>query len=140
MFARAAIRGRRPDTVAVGLALACVLAVFAGGCAGGRGTGAGAGANPLDGGVQDDEIEILVRNDNFSQVTVYTARGRAFRRLGVVAGKGEATFSTEWYLPDIQLRVKFLAGPDFYTDVLPVSPGELLELIIPARQSEAPGA
>lgn len=136
MFARAAIRGRRPDAVAVGIALACALAAFAGGCAGGR---ADAGANPLGGGVQDDEIEILVRNDNFNQVTVYTARGRAFRRLGVVAGKGEATFSTEWYLPDIQLRVKFLAGPDFYTEVLPVSPGELLELIIPARQSQAPG-
>lgn len=88
----------------------------------------------MGGGGLGDEIEILVRNDNFSQVTVYTARGRAFRRLGIVAGKGEAAFTTEWPLPDIQLRVKFLAGPDFYTETLPVSPGEVLELIIPARQ------
>ena len=123
------MRGRRRDAVLVGLALACVPAVFAGGCAGSR-----AAANPFGGGGQDDQIEILVRNDNFSQVTVYTARGRAFRRLGVVPGKGEAAFTTEWPLPDIQLRVKFLAGPDFYTESLPVSPGEVLELIIPARQ------
>ena len=80
-----------------------------------------------------EEIEILVRNHNFSQATVYTARGGASQRLGIVPGKGEATFKTRWPLPDIQLRVKFLAGPDILTETLPVGPGELLELILPAR-------
>ena len=82
---------------------------------------------------ESEEIEILVRNQNFSQATVYTARGAASHRLGIVPGKGEATFRTRWPLPDIQLRVKFLAGPDFLTETLPVGPGELLELILPAR-------
>lgn len=80
-----------------------------------------------------EEIEILVTNHNFSQATVYTARGGASQRLGIVPGKGEATFRTRWPLPDIQLRVKFLAGPDILTETLPVAPGELLELILPAR-------
>ena len=94
----------------------------------------GATGNPMDRGSREaEEIEILVRNLNFNQATVYTARGGSSRRLGIVPGKGEATFKTSWYLPDIQLRVKFLAGPDFFTETIPVSPGELLELIIPSR-------
>ena len=117
---------------ALGLRLAAwalALALASAGCGAGRSTG-----SPLEGSAgESDEIEILVRNDNFSQVTVYTARSGAYRRLGIVPGKGESTFRTEWYLPDIQLRVRFLAGPDFFTERLPVSPGELLELIIPAR-------
>lgn len=65
---------------------------------------------------------------------MYTTRGGgSFRRLGTVAGKGEATFTIQWRLPDIQLRVTFLAGPEILTERLPVSPGELLELNIPAR-------
>ena len=80
-----------------------------------------------------EDIEILVRNNNFSQATVYTVRGGASRRLGIVPGKGEATFQTRWPLPDIQLRVKFLAGSEFLTETMPVGPGELLELIIQAR-------
>ncbi len=90
--------------------------------------------NPLARDAREaEQIEILVRNLHFSQATVYTARGGASRRLGIVPGKGEATFKTSWYLPDIQLRVKFLAGADFLTETLPVGPGELLELIIQSR-------
>jgi len=79
------------------------------------------------------EIEIVVRNGNFNQVTVYTVRSGAQRRLGIVGGKAEATFRTGWDYPDLQLRVKFLAGPDYFTETLPVSPGETLELFIPPR-------
>lgn len=88
----------------------------------------------MEGDPQDsEEIEILVRNNHFSQATVYTVRGGASMRLGIVPGKDEATFRTRWPLPDIQLRYKFLAGPDFVTETIPVGPGELLELIIQAR-------
>ncbi|MYA11714.1 MAG: hypothetical protein F4087_15090 [Gemmatimonadetes bacterium] len=80
-----------------------------------------------------EEIEILVRNNNFSQVTVYTARAGSGRRLGIVPGKGEATFKVRWTLPDIRLRVRPLAGREFYTETLSVAPGELLELVIPPR-------
>lgn len=121
--------GARPAAWALALTLTLVLA--SAGCGAGRSMG-----SPLDdnAGAESDEIEILVRNDNFSQVTVYTSRSGAYRRLGIVQGKGESTFRTEWHLPEIQLRVRFLAGPDYFTERLPVSPGELLELIIPARE------
>ena len=89
--------------------------------------------NPFDERVQDDEIEILVHNLNFSQVTVYTARGGSGKRLGIVPGKGEATFKLRWFLHDIRLRVKPLAGNDFYTETITVAPGELLELVVPSR-------
>ncbi|MYE18246.1 MAG: hypothetical protein F4Y07_17380 [Gemmatimonadetes bacterium] len=83
--------------------------------------------------MEGDEIQLLVRNLNFNQVTVYTARGASVRRLGIVPGKGEATFRMNWHLPDIQLRVKELAGDDYLTETLPVSPGDFLELILPIR-------
>ena len=90
--------------------------------------------NPMDPATMEgDEIQLLVRNLNFNQVTVYTARGASVRRLGIVPGKGEATFRMNWHLPDIQLRVKELAGDDYLTETLPVSPGDFLELILPVR-------
>ena len=90
--------------------------------------------NPLDPATMEgEEIQLLVRNLNFNQVTIYTARGGSVRRLGIVPGKGEATFRMRWFLPDIQLRVKELAGDDYLTETVPVSPGEFLELILPVR-------
>ena len=113
-----------------GLALALLFATT-GACAGAR----GATGNPLDAAAgEGEDIELLVRNLNFHQVTVYTARGgSSLRRLGTVPGKGEATFTMRWHLPDIQLRVRELAGEEYFTETIPVSPGELLELIIPVR-------
>jgi len=97
-------------------------------------TANGARTNPMEGDPRgSEEIEIQVQNNHFSQATVYTARGGASIRLGIVPGKGKATFRTRWPLPDIQLRVKFLAGSDFLTETMPVGPGEVLELIIMAR-------
>lgn len=102
------------------------------GCA--TGDTARATDNPMDPATMEgDEIQLLVRNLNFNQVTVYTARGASVRRLGIVPGKGEATFRMNWHLPDIQLRVKELAGDDYLTETLPVSPGDFLELILPIR-------
>lgn len=90
--------------------------------------------NPIDGvDRRSNEIEIIVQNLNFNQVTVYTHRGATSQRLGIVQGKSEATFETDWYHPDIQLRVKFLAGEDLVTPAQSVGPGEILELIIPPR-------
>ncbi len=112
--------------------MAVVLAaVLLGGCAGSRGMD----ENPFTAVLAEaSEIEILVRNYNFNQITVYTSRsGGSMRRLGTVPGKGEATFRTRWHLPQIQLRVRELAGDNYFTETLPVSPGDLLELIVPGR-------
>lgn len=89
--------------------------------------------DPFEERARAEEIEILVRNLNFSQVTVYTARGGSGQRLGIVPGKGEATFRLRWTLPDIRLRVRPLAGREFFTETITVAPGELLELVVPVR-------
>ncbi|MGI9626280.1 MAG: hypothetical protein ACR2QM_05545 [Longimicrobiales bacterium] len=92
-------------------------------------------ANPLDeDGRRSNEIEVIVQNQDFNQVTVYTARGASYKRLGIVQGKSEGTFKTDWHYPDIQLRVKFLSGPDLITSRQGVTPGETLELIIPVHR------
>ena len=111
------------------LAAAALVALSAG-CAGNRSPD-----NPMVAALEaNSEIEILVRNLAFNQVTVYTAQnGGLVNRLGVVPGKGEATFTVRWHLPQIQLRVKQLAQGEFVTETLPVGPGELLELIIPSH-------
>ncbi len=120
-------------TSAAALLLAALGPALLGACAWG-GTGF---RPPGEASAGYEEIEILVRNANFNQVTVYTVRSGAQRRLGIVAGKDEAVFKTDWNYPDLQLRVKFLAGPDYFTETLPVSPGERLELTIPARSQSA---
>ncbi len=101
------------------------------GCAGAGGSTPG----PWAGSVSraSDEVEIVVQNLNFSQATVYAFRGGDVRRLGIVAGKSEATFRTPWHMSDIRLRVKLLAGSGFLTERIAVSPGEILELIIPSH-------
>ena len=113
------------------LLFASLLAVGPAGC---MGTG-GRADNPLEEGRADtEEVELLVRNQNFSQATIYISPEHGSRRLGTVGGKSDATFKFPWHLPHIQLRVKFLAGREFLTETLAVSPDDLLELLLPASQ------
>ena len=86
------------------------------------------GGNPLAEGDRSErrEIELLVRNQNFNQATIYLGG----RRLGMVGGHSEATLKFDWPYSYIQLRIKFLAGDEFLTETMSVSPGELLELVI----------
>ena len=79
---------------------------------------------------RSNEIFIEVRNQDFLDATVYTARGQSLRRLGLVTGKTERTFRTEWIHMDIQLLVRLIGGRSFRTETTPVSPGETIELII----------
>lgn len=111
------------------LFLAVLFATGLTGCAGTR----GGSENPMEAGGDGPEmVELLVRNDNFNQVTVYTSPEHGSRRLGVVSGKGKATFRFEWHLPYLQLQVRLLAGSTVLTETLSVGPDDRLELIIPA--------
>ncbi|MXW16093.1 MAG: hypothetical protein F4139_06570 [Gemmatimonadetes bacterium] len=83
---------------------------------------------------ETEEVELLVRNHNFSQATIYIAPQHGSKRLGIVSGKSDATFKFQWHLPHIQLRVKFLAGREILTETLAISPDDLLELQLPASQ------
>ena len=108
--------------------IAALVATVLAGCMG----TSGRADNPMEEATPESrEIELLVRNNNFSQATIYTSPAYGgTRRLGVVGGKSEATLKFEWALSYIQLRIKFLAGSQVLTESLPVFPGELLELII----------
>ena len=110
---------------------AAVVAVALAGC---RGTGARGDGPPDQRESEEAEIELLVRNDNFSQATIYLAPEFGTRRLGIVNGKSQTTLKFKWHLTHIQLRVKFLAGSEILTDRLTVSPDDLLELQLPAGQ------
>ena len=108
---------------------AALLATVLSGC---MGTG-GRADNPMEQGAREpEEIQLLVRNNSFNRVTVYTSREHGSRRLGVVNGKSRATFRFEWHLPYIQLRIKFLAGSTILTETLSVGSNDLIELMIPA--------
>ena len=110
---------------------AALLATVLSGC---MGTG-GRADNPMEQGAREpQEIQLLVRNDNFNRATVYTSPEHGSKRLGVVNGKSKATFRFEWHLPYLQLRIKFLAGSTVLTETLSVDSEDLLELIIPAVQ------
>ena len=78
------------------------------------------------------DIVIKVRNDNFNQATVYLSEDYGSRRLGIVRGKGEATFRLTWYLPEIQLRIRFLAGGQVLSQPWTVNSGEVWTFVIPA--------
>lgn len=104
----------------------------AAGLAGCMGTG-GRSDNPLaEGATGKEVIELLVRNDNFHQATVYTSPEHGSKRLGIVNGKSKATFRFEWHLPYLQLRIRLLAGSTVLTETLSVDSDDRLELIIPA--------
>lgn len=83
-------------------------------------------------GEEGSEVVINVRNDNFNQATVYLSQDYGSRRLGIVSGKGEATFRLTWYLPEIQLRIRFLAGGEVLSQPWTVGSGEIWYFIIPA--------
>lgn len=83
-------------------------------------------------GDEAEEVVITIRNDNFNQATVYTAPDYGSRRLGVVRGKSEATFRLNWHLPEIQLRMRFLAGGEILSQIWSVGSGERWIFVIPA--------
>lgn len=78
------------------------------------------------------EVVIVVRNDNFNQATVYLSPDYGARRLGIVRGKSEARFKLDWYMPEIQLRIRFLAGGEVLSQPWTVGSGEVWTFIIPA--------
>ena len=128
--ARFGERGGRAQSIrSLSLLSAALVAIASAGC---LATGT-RGGNPL---AEDDrserrEIELLVRNQNFNQATVYaSASGGSSRKVGVVGGHSQATLKFDWPFSYIRLRIKFLAGDQVLTETMPVFPGELLELVI----------
>ena len=109
--------------------LAAALALFPAACQSGRDL-----SNPFREGGRargSEDVTFFVTNLAFADATLYTIAGGARRRLGRVTGKQEATLTMSLGYPmDLQVEIDLLAGPTCYTSLIPVNPGDDLELII----------
>jgi hypothetical protein len=89
------------------------------------------GTNPFGGSPQDLSVRIVAINHDFSDVTLTAVGNGVRRRLGVLTGKGEATYTIPWSIPGpLQIEITVLAAGSCTTPELFVDPGELLELQI----------
>jgi hypothetical protein len=58
--------------------------------------------------------------------------------LGQVGGNAQRTFQVDWRgLDEIRVRMEFLAGADYETNRVDVSPGEQIYLMIPSEPRNA---
>lgn len=89
--------------------------------------------NPFDQrGNQSGRIRIVVDNQNFNDVRVYAVTTGGRRTLGQVGGRSNATFQMDWrQLDEIRFRLEFLAGDNYETPRLNVSPGDAVDVYIP---------
>ncbi|MGH7129295.1 MAG: hypothetical protein ACREIV_12055 [Planctomycetaceae bacterium] len=87
-------------------------------------------SNPPPGG---DEITVSVDNRNFYDATVYVRWQSNRQRVGVVTGHARGTFTVPWRSPQIQVEVELLAGGRLGGDRVSVSPGDAVEVEVPAQ-------
>jgi hypothetical protein len=84
------------------------------------------------------QMRINVDNQNFNDVRLFsfTTRGRIL--LGKVGGNAQRTFQVDWRgLDEIRVRMEFLAGDDYETNTVNVSPGDQIYLVIPSEPRNA---
>ncbi len=104
----------------------CLLGGFAGACAGSPRV-----TNPFDrSDAAAGVIRIDVVNNNFNEATV-RAVSRAERRLGIVPGNGQESFTLAWPVADdLRIHIDVLAGGKFTTNRVSVSPGDRVYLTV----------
>jgi hypothetical protein len=76
-------------------------------------------------------VQLQIHNDNFNDARIYAHWGSQRQRLGTVTGKTLETFEFAWRPQDFRVQVDFLAAGGFITDILLISPGEVVYLQIP---------
>jgi hypothetical protein len=82
-------------------------------------------------GAQDGRIRIVAINNDFNDATLTAVSYGERRRLGVLTGKSEATYTIPWTISGpLQIEISLLAAGSCLTPELYVDPGELLELQI----------
>ena len=83
-------------------------------------------------------VRIIVQNMNFSDARLYTHTRGGRKQLGIVGGKQDAEFELDWPLPEpLQIEINLLAGPQCFTQSVPVDPGDVLELQISSVFSQS---
>lgn len=115
-------RLRRPALLPVVL---LALSLLVQGCAGNYGN------NPFQGEAGRNAIQVTVRNQNFSDASVWAIwRAGSRVRLGSVTGNSSRTFSTPWRGSVIQFEVDFLGGREYRTPTYPVNQSDHLQLTL----------
>jgi hypothetical protein len=72
-----------------------------------------------------------VENQNFYDATVFAlARSGEQRRLGIVTGNSEGTFTFRWVQDELRVIIRLLAGGSTATEPILVNPGDSLNLVI----------
>ncbi len=83
----------------------------------------------------EERVTIVVDNQNFYDATVYLRWYSDRRRLGNVTGYTKKEFDTTWHGPEVQVEVDLLAGGTYRGDQVSVSPGETVQVELPANLS-----
>ena len=87
--------------------------------------------SPFSGGGAREEIRIEVLNLNFNDATLWAIGDGRRRRLGVVIGKQDATFTIPWRITQtLAIEIDLLAGVRCTTRELTTSPGDIIEVQI----------
>lgn len=129
-FSCASLRRASRHACGMGLAVAVVLLV---GCAGGR------TASPFDSSPEGQGVlSLYLENRGFNDVRVYAITPSGSTSMGSVGGNTIRRTTLPWrQLGQISVRIEVLAGRTYMTNTLAASPGDRLELIIPANPADA---
>ncbi len=84
----------------------------------------------------EDQIEIRVINNNFSDARLYAVHPGGREYIGVLTGKTEANYRLDWdWSHTLAIEISLLAGGTCTTEELIVDPGEALFLSIDSTMS-----
>lgn len=84
----------------------------------------------------EEQIEIRIINNNFSDARMYAVRPGAREYMGMLTGKTEANYFLDWDLSQtLAIEISLLAGGTCTTEELIVDPGEALFLSIDSSLS-----
>ncbi len=78
------------------------------------------------------DYTLVVRNQNFNDVTVYLYRFGSRNRLGMVNGTTTQTYTFDWASTEVRILLSFFAGGCILTEELPLVEGDELLLIVQA--------
>lgn len=113
----------RPRTAPIGILL--VLALPLTGCA------TGGSDDPFSPG-DARRVEIEAVNLNWNDATLYVLRNGHRQRIGVVAGKGDRTFTVDWPSTyEMRIEIDVLTRGTCVTAGMHVDPGDSLRIEIP---------
>jgi len=95
------------------------------------GTTSSSTADPFGGPEGRNEVRIFVQNANFYDARIYALVDGVRRHLGTVGGKTDGVFTMPLaFSQDMRLEIDMLTGSDCTTEVIPVDPGDTLQLQI----------